>query len=342
MVGGPNTSGDQFIARWGPCGKTLATELDASVATMQWVMTGYLLALGMAVPPSTWTLQRFGGRRLWMFVLAVFLGGSIGSSVAWNAASLIAWWLVQGVGGGLLMPAMGTLIMQAAAGRALGRTASVAMLPLTVGPIVGPAVGGLILTQLSWRYMFWLNVPFCLAGLVLAWCDLPDEPGAGIILMPEAVGTLLGRRVAGWATDKLGVRPAAVGATALVTVATVPFVGITATTSGWLLALWLLLRGLGLGAVGVPATAGAYRGLGRTEIAHTTVLTRTVVQLGARWAPPSWPSSWRARPRPTVATSWPPSTPPSPGPSASAATALTFWLPGRSSRRDRGGPGTGA
>jgi MFS family permease len=250
--------------------RLLATDLDVSVATIQWVTTGYLLALGMAIPLSTWALERFGGRQLWMFALVVFLAGSVGSSLAWNAGSLIGWRVVQGIGGGLLMPAMGTLIMQAAAGRALGRTASAAMLPLTVGPILGPLVGGVILTHLSWRFMFWVNVQFCVAGLVLAWAYLPGE---------QAVQAR-GRSAAGWLTDKLGVRPTAVGSTALVTVATVPFMFITAHTSGWLFALWLVLRGLGLGAVGVPATAGAYQELGRAEIGHSTVLTRTAVQVG--------------------------------------------------------------
>src|SRR5215472_10811787 len=67
--------------------RTIATQLHATVATIQWVATGYLLALGMAVPLSTWGLRRFGGKRLWMFALAVFLAGSVGSSLAWNDGS---------------------------------------------------------------------------------------------------------------------------------------------------------------------------------------------------------------------------------------------------------------
>lgn len=371
--------------------RILASELDVSLATIQWVTTGYLLALGMAVPLSTWGLARFGGRRMWVFSLVLFLVASVGSALAWDAASLIAWRVVQGLGGGLLMPAMGTLMMQAAAGKAMGRTVSIAMLPLTAGPIVGPLVGGLILTHLSWRFMFWLNIPLCALGLALALLFLPrtrpimtkprldargfallapaiaglllgltnagrlgtfadegvilpgligavlmvsfciralrhDDPlvdlrllrnralasasavlffnaiaiygpllllpiyylegrgttalSAGMILMPEALGTALGLGAAGWLTDKLGSRPAAVGATLLVTLATVPFVFVTAQTSAWLLAVGLFLRGLGLGAVGVPAMAGAYKGLERSEIGHSTVLTRTVVQVG--------------------------------------------------------------
>ena len=154
---------------------TLATQLHASVSTIQWVSTGYLLALGMAVPLSTWALRRFGGKRLWMFALAAFLAGSVGSSLAWNAGSLVAWRIVQGAGGGLMLPALTTLIMQAAGGRALGRTVTLIALPALLGPILGPLVGGAILTHLSWRFMFWVNVPFCVAGLILAAVYLPRE-----------------------------------------------------------------------------------------------------------------------------------------------------------------------
>ncbi|MEV6925360.1 DHA2 family efflux MFS transporter permease subunit [Dactylosporangium sp. NPDC051485] len=423
--------------------RLLATDLAVSVATIQWVTTGYLLALGMAIPLSTWALERLGGRRLWTFALIVFLAGSIGSSLAWNVASLITWRVVQGIGGGLLMPAMGTLIMQAAAGKALGRTASVAMLPLTVGPILGPLVGGAILTHFSWRVMFWINVPFCVAGLVLAWLYLPKERvaqarpkldaagflllasgiaglllgltnagnrgslagadvllpalagaalvgafcvhalrherplvdvslltrrplasatavlffnsvaiygplllipiyylqgrgtsalSAGIILMPEAAGTLLGRSAAGWLTDKLGVRTTAIGATALVATATVPFLFLTAHTSGWLLALWLVLRGLGLGAVGVPATAGAYHELDRAQIGHSTVLTRTAVQVGGALGTAIF-AVILARATTTHSDSIIAAINTAFGWSLGfgiAATALAFWLPGRS------------
>src|SRR5215468_6297645 len=148
---------------------TLAANLDTAVTTVQWVTTGYLLALGITVPLSTWGLQRFGGKRLWMFALAVFLAGSVGASLAWDAGSLIAWRVVQGAGGGLMLPVLTTLIMQAAGGKALGRTVTVVALPALLGPILGPLVGGAILTHLSWRFMFWVNVPFCVVGILLAW-----------------------------------------------------------------------------------------------------------------------------------------------------------------------------
>src|ERR1700685_2171014 len=99
----------------------LVTSLHSSISTIQWVSTGYLLALGMTVPLSTWGLRRYGGKRLLMFALALFLVGSIGASLAWNADSLIAWRVVQGAGGRLLLSVLTTLIMQAAGGKSVGR-----------------------------------------------------------------------------------------------------------------------------------------------------------------------------------------------------------------------------
>ncbi len=188
---------------------TLATQLHAPVSTIQWVTTGYLLALGIAVPLSTWGLRRFGGKRLWMAALAVFLIGSVGSSLAWNVDSLIAWRVVQGLGGGIMFPLLTTLIMQAAGGKALGRTVTIVALPALLGPILGPLVGGAILTHFSWRFMFWVNVPFCVAGLILAARFMPaDKPLAGAprprldlpglaLLAPGVAAVILGLSNAG-------------------------------------------------------------------------------------------------------------------------------------------------
>ena len=370
---------------------TLVTDLHSSVSTIQWVSTGYLLALGMTVPLSTWGLRRYGGKRLWMFALTVFLVGSIGSSLAWNADSLIAWRVVQGAGGGLLLSVLTTLIMQAAGGKSLGRTVTLIALPALLGPILGPLAGGAILTHLSWRFMFWVNVPCCLAGLVLAAKYLPKDtvaavkpkldvlgfallaPGiaalilglsnagaaagfghqdvviplaigavllvafalyalresepiadirllahrsvatssavlffsgftlygamlllplfyqeargatalsAGITLVPQGVGALLSRSLAGRLTDKIGGRPVAVVGFAIIAAATIPFCYADPKTNSWLLALWLLVRGIGLGAVMIAVTAVGYLGLDRAQIPHASVLTRTAQQVG--------------------------------------------------------------
>lgn len=169
---------------------TLGRELHVGVATVQWVTTGYLLALGVAVPITGWLLDRWGGKRVWMAALLIFLAGSVGASLAVNAPTLIACRVVQGVGGGLMLPVLTTLLIQAAGGDLLGSAVAVVSLPVLLGPILGPLAGGLIVEHLSWRWIFWVNVPFCVAGLLLAWRLMPPLPGTGRARL-DAVGLAL-------------------------------------------------------------------------------------------------------------------------------------------------------
>jgi len=202
----------------------LGRDLDASVSTIQWVVTGYLLALGMAIPLSGWSVARFGGKRTWMVSLGLFLAGSVLAGAAWNVGSLIAFRVLQGIGGGLMIPTMQTLVAQAAGGRNLGRLMAVASMPALVGPILGPVLGGLIVGNLSWRWIFFFNVPVCLATLVLAWRGMPaaspqggqrlDVPGLAL-LSPAVAAVIYGLaqvgRHGGFA-DAAVVVPLAVGA----------------------------------------------------------------------------------------------------------------------------------
>ncbi|CAN5396079.1 MDR family MFS transporter [soil metagenome] len=186
--------------------RTLAADLHTDVATIQWVSTGYLLALGVAIPLAGWGQARFGGKRVWMFALVLFLIGSVACSLAWDAPSLIVARVVQGLGGGLMLPLLSTLIVQAAGGAGLGRIMSVISLPTALGPILGPVIGGLILGALDWRWLFWVNIPFCIAGFVLAWRVLekdlvtarPRLDVVGLVLLsPGLVGILYGLSNAG-------------------------------------------------------------------------------------------------------------------------------------------------
>lgn len=179
--------------------RTLSRDLHAPVSTIGWVTTGYLLALGIAVPVTGWLVGRFGGKRVWMAALTIFLIGSIGSSLAWSAPSLIAARIVQGTGGGLMLPVMTTLLIRAAGGRSLGRATSFIALPALLGPVLGPALGGIIVDDLSWRWIFWVNVPICIAGLILAARMMPADTGdraqhldlPGLLLLSPSIAVLL-------------------------------------------------------------------------------------------------------------------------------------------------------
>jgi EmrB/QacA subfamily drug resistance transporter len=178
---------------------TLARSLRTSVSAAQWTISGYVLALGMVVPVAGWASERFGAKQTWIGALAWFMVGSILSSVAWNIDALIAFRVLQGVGGGLLLPILQNLLVEAAGGRKLGRIMALVSLPVLFGPIVGPVIGGLIVSHLSWRWIFWVNVPFSITGLALAWRGLqPSVPrkGAyldvtGLVLLSPGIAAIL-------------------------------------------------------------------------------------------------------------------------------------------------------
>ncbi|MEO5534603.1 MAG: MDR family MFS transporter [Pseudolysinimonas sp.] len=185
---------------------SLAADLKVSVATIQWVSTGYLLALAVAMPVTGWAQRAIGAKRLWLIALTLFLVGSILSSLAWNAESLIAFRALQGVGGGVMMPLMGTIVVQTAGGKNIGRIMSIVGLPVVLAPILGPLLGGLILQNLDWPWLFWVNVPVCIAGLVLAALFLPKDNGLTkthfdlvgfLLLAPGLVAVLYGLSNAG-------------------------------------------------------------------------------------------------------------------------------------------------
>lgn len=168
----------------------LGRSLNAPVMAVQWVITGYLLALALAVPLSGWVVRRWGAKRMWLASLLLFLLSSILCGLAWNVDSLVAFRVLQGIGGGLLQPILMTLLVQSAGGRGLGDLMAKVTLPAVVVPILGPLVGGVIVNDLSWRWVFYLNVPICLLALALAWRYLPpDEPSPGSRL--DVVGLLL-------------------------------------------------------------------------------------------------------------------------------------------------------
>lgn len=151
----------------------LHTAFQASVSQTQWVVTGYLLAYVAVIPVTGWACERFGTRRVWMFAVAVFMIGSVLCGFAWSLPSLIAFRVLQGIGGGMVLPVTITLITRAAGKARIGRAIATIGFIAQLGPILGPLIGGSILDSVGWHWLFFVNVPICILALVLAPFFLP-------------------------------------------------------------------------------------------------------------------------------------------------------------------------
>jgi EmrB/QacA subfamily drug resistance transporter len=155
----------------------LSADFDAPLPTIQWVATGYLLALATVIPLTGWAADRFGTKRLYMTSLVLFLVGSALSGAAWSAHSLIVFRVLQGFGGGMIMPAGMTILTQAAGPQRVGRVMSVVGAPMLIGPILGPVLGGWLVDDVSWRWIFYVNIPIGAVALAMAYRILkPDRP----------------------------------------------------------------------------------------------------------------------------------------------------------------------
>ncbi|MCO5969274.1 MDR family MFS transporter [Actinoallomurus soli] len=166
---------------------TLGKDFDASLSSIQWVMTGYTLALSMAIPLTGWSVRRFGARTMWLTSLVLFISGSLLCGLAWSVPALIAFRILQGVGGGMLMPIGQTVLARAAGPDRMGRAMTIVSVPAMLAPVLGPLLGGVILDSVSWRWLFFINLPFCALALTAALRMMPRDaerdPGAPLDLL---------------------------------------------------------------------------------------------------------------------------------------------------------------
>jgi EmrB/QacA subfamily drug resistance transporter len=154
--------------------RTLGQDLHSSISQIQWVVTGYLLSLAAVIPVTGWAARRYGAKRVYMVSLVLFTVGSALCAVAASTTSLVVFRVLQGVGGGMIMP-VGQLIMAQVAGpQRMGRVMGIVSMPAMLAPILGPVVGGTILQHLHWSWIFLVNLPIGAIALALAWRVLPQ------------------------------------------------------------------------------------------------------------------------------------------------------------------------
>ncbi|WP_210493650.1 DHA2 family efflux MFS transporter permease subunit [Patulibacter sp. SYSU D01012] len=368
----------------------LASDFSSSLTTIQWVVTGYTLALAAVIPVTGWASDRFGTKRIYLWSLALFVGGSVLSGLAWSAGSLIGFRVLQGIGGGMIMPAVMTIMTKKAGPHRMGRVMGALGVPMLIAPIAGPVLGGWLVDDVSWRWIFFINLPIGIIAFVLAlrvlerdepqpahrmdWLGLlllspgltlaifglaesasdgfgatkswlPTAAGAllvatflwhswrsenplidirlfthsragaaagtfmlfsiaffgslllvplyyqsvrgdtalqaGLLLVPQGLGSMLTMPIAGRLTDRFGPgRFAAVGIP-LIVVGLSPFAFVDADTSYWLLGGFSFVLGLGMGMSMMPTMTAAMQAVPPQAIARTSTAMNIIRQSGA-------------------------------------------------------------
>jgi EmrB/QacA subfamily drug resistance transporter len=153
---------------------SLSSDLHATLVTIQWVTSGYLLALTLILPLNGWLVDRIGAKALYLWCFSVFTISSALCGLAWSAPSLIGFRILQGLAGGLLAP-MAQMMVARVAGKQMARVAGFATMPILLAPLLGPVIAGAILQYASWRWLFLVNVPVGAIAITLAALFLPND-----------------------------------------------------------------------------------------------------------------------------------------------------------------------
>jgi EmrB/QacA subfamily drug resistance transporter len=170
---------------------TLSRTFGATIAQTQWTVVAYLLSLAVVIPASGWVGDRIGMKRAFLIALATFTGASVLCGLAQSLAELIAARVLQGVGGGMLMPIGTSLLFRTFPPEQRARVTYTLIVPVLVAPATAPLIGGALTQSLSWRWVFFVNVPVGLTTLVVCALYLDDtrEHAAGRL---DVVGIVLG------------------------------------------------------------------------------------------------------------------------------------------------------
>jgi EmrB/QacA subfamily drug resistance transporter len=191
----------------------IAQDLGENPIHLKLAVTSYLLALAIFIPASGWIADRLGARLVFRLAIAVFAAGSIGCGLAHDMMGLVAGRVVQGIGGAMMVPVGRLVVLRSIDRSDLVNALAWLTVPAMIGPILGPPLGGFITAYFHWRWIFWVNIPIAVLGIVLVTLYIPDVRGdertrfdtLGFLLVGPGLATFLtGATVAG-----LGLLPTA-------------------------------------------------------------------------------------------------------------------------------------
>ncbi len=175
----------------------IAADIGTSPVALKLALAAYLVSLAIFIPVSGWMADRFGARRVFRVAIAVFVTGSICCALSGSLGAFVLSRFLQGMGGAMMTPIARLVLVRATPKAALVTTMAWLTTPALIGPMVGPPLGGFITTYFSWHWIFILNVPIGLAGIVASGRVLPEIAGEGRRRLDIAGFLLAGTAAAG-------------------------------------------------------------------------------------------------------------------------------------------------
>jgi EmrB/QacA subfamily drug resistance transporter len=185
---------------------SIAASLQVTPLSLKAVVTSYILGLAVGIPVSGWMADRFGTRRVFGIAIAIFTSASVLCGMATSVPMMVAARLLQGLGGAMMMPVGRLAIIRTFPKSELLGAMNFVIIPALIGPLLGPTVGGLIVHWVSWRAIFFVNVPVGLAALYLVWRYMPDYHGDAKRPL-DVVGLILfssGTAILSWLLEVFG------------------------------------------------------------------------------------------------------------------------------------------
>src|SRR5512142_1748588 len=152
----------------------IITVFNAPVDAAQFVLTGYMIALAIIMPATGYLSDTFGTKRIYLISMFFFTAGSLLCGLSWSVESLVIFRILQGLGGGMMLPLGMTVIFKTVPREKFGLVSGIFGLPLVFAPVVGPTLGGYIVEYINWRFIFTLNLPIGALGLFLGWVLLRE------------------------------------------------------------------------------------------------------------------------------------------------------------------------
>ena len=146
----------------------IAADIGTSPLTLKLAITSYLLSLAVFIPASGWTADRFGARAVFSAAIAVFMVGSIGCALSQSVHHFVIARIIQGIGGAMMTPVGRLVLLRSIEKKALVNAMAWVTMPALIGPVIGPPLGGFITTYFSWHWIFLINIPIGIVGIILA------------------------------------------------------------------------------------------------------------------------------------------------------------------------------